>query len=40
MDDVGGVTVACEDVTSFNEGDDQVMMSLEANLKAYIFIRP
>jgi len=29
MDDAGGVTVACEDVTSFNECDDRVMMCSE-----------
>jgi hypothetical protein len=26
MGDAGGVTVACEDVTSFNKGDDRVVM--------------
>ena len=29
MGDAGGVTVACEDVTSFNEGDDRVMVRSE-----------
>ena len=29
MDDASGVTVACEDVTSFNDGDDRVMVCSE-----------
>ena len=29
MDDAGGVTVACEDVTSFNGCDDRVMVCSE-----------
>ena len=29
MDDAGGVTVACEGVTSFNDGDDRVMVRSE-----------
>ena len=29
MDDASGVTMACEDVTSFNECDDRVMMCSE-----------
>jgi hypothetical protein len=29
MDDAGGVTVACEDITSFNDGVDRVMVCSE-----------